>query len=113
MKTIEIRRNGETLVHALHANNFFTRLRGLHGRELYDGDGLILTPCNSIHTFGMAYDIDAVYLDKTGTVLRVDAELPSGRTWPAQRGARSVLELPAGYADKTNIQTGDRLEVLT
>lgn len=113
MKTISINRNGETLAHVWNANHYFARLRGLLGRTLTESGGLLLTPCNSIHTFGMRYAIDAVYLDRNGAVLRVDCELPSGRIWPAQRGARSVLELSAGFARTHQIQPGDRLEVST
>jgi len=112
MKTVEIRKNGETLVNAINANSYFLRLRGLLGRELHENEGLILTPCNSIHTFGMAYEIDAVYVDKNGVVLRVDESLARGKAWRGQRGAKSVLELMAGDAKKKGIQKGDRLEVV-
>ncbi len=112
MRTVEIRKNGVTLVHAINANHYFLRLRGLLGRELREDEGLILTPCSSIHTFGMAYEIDAVYLDKAGVVLRVDAALPRGKAWPGQRGARHVLELQAGDAKRKGIYKGDRLEVV-
>ncbi len=111
MKVIPIKRNGDTIAHVWDANSYFTRLRGLLGRALPRGGGLILTPCNSIHTFGMRYAIDAVYLDCNGVVLRVDVDLPRGRAWRPQRGARSVLELAAGEAAAYNIRAGDRLEV--
>ena len=95
------------------ADNFFTRLRGLLFRKpLAQGEGLILIPCNSIHTFGMRYAIDAVYLDRTGRVLRVDEALPAGKAWPGARGAKRVLELPAGYAAKRQIRPTDVLEVV-
>jgi uncharacterized membrane protein (UPF0127 family) len=112
MNTVAIKKNGKLLVRAMNANRYFLRLRGLIGRELHEGEGLILTPCNSIHTFGMSYPIDAVYLDKTGVVLRVEQSLPRGKAWPGQRGARSVLELPAGTANTKGIYKGDRLEVV-
>jgi hypothetical protein len=48
----------------------------------------------------MRYEIDAVYLDRAGCVLRVDQALVRGKVWPMQRGASVVLELPAGYARK-------------
>lgn len=113
MKMVPILRNGETLAHAWNANRYFTRLRGLLGRTLAEDGGLLLSPCNSIHTIGMRYAIDAVYLDRNGVVLRVDHALPSGRIWPLQRGARRVLELPAGFASAHEIRPQDRLEVPT
>jgi uncharacterized membrane protein (UPF0127 family) len=62
--------------------------------------------------FGMKYSIDAVYLNNTGEVLRVDRALPTGVFGKPARGAKRVLELPAGQAMKKGIQAGDRLEVV-
>jgi len=111
MKTVEIKRNGESLVRALNANRYFPRLRGLIGRTLHPGEGLLLTPCNGIHTFFMGYPIDAAYLDSAGRVLRVDSELRRGRFGPPARGARRVLELNAKEAERLGIRPGDMLEV--
>ena len=110
MKKVLILANGRPIANAWLANHYFARLRGLLGRTLSEGGGLLLAPCNCIHTFGMQYEIDAVYLDRTGTVLRVDEALPAGKTCKAQRGARYVLELPTGTARRQSIQEGNRLE---
>ena len=110
MKKVLIQTNGTTVANAWLANHYFSRLRGLLGRTLSEGGGLLLVPCNCIHTFGMQYEIDAVYLDRTGTVLRVDKALPAGTACKAQRGAQYVLELPAGTARRQSIQVGNRLE---
>lgn len=112
MKTVTIVRNGEVIATVWNANRYFSRLRGLLGRTLQEGGGLLLTPCGSIHTIGMRYEIDAVYIDRAGQVLRVDEALPRGRFWPPQRRAKRVLELPAGYARKRSIRAGDVLEVV-
>lgn len=112
MKTVTILKNGEPIARVWNANTYFTRLRGLLGRSLEEGEGLLLTPCGSIHTFGMQYAIDAVYIDSAGRVLRVDEALSADKAWPRARGARRVLELPAGYAAKRQIQPKDVLEVV-
>ncbi len=112
MKKAEIRHNGEKIATVWHAKGFFVRLRGLLGRTLEEDGGLMLSPCNSIHTIGMKYAIDALYLDKSWNVLRVDDALPVGKVWPAQRGAKHVLELYAGSAKKHAIVAGDKLEVI-
>ena len=112
MQTVLIQRNGETLARVWNANRYFLRLRGLLGRTIPEGGGLLLTPCGSIHTFGMRYPIDAVYLSSSGRVLRVDGSLKAGKAWPMQRGARRVLELPAGTAKERNIRVNDLLEVI-
>ena len=66
-----------------------------------------------IHTIGMRYAIDAVYLDRQGRVLRIDEALRPGKVWAQQRGARHVLELPAGGAKRCGISAGDMLEVVS
>ncbi len=112
MKTVRIAKGGETIATVWHARGYFSRLRGLLGRRLVADGGLLLTPCNAIHTIGMGYAIDAVYLDRQGKVLRVDPSLEPGRILPPQRGARHVLELPDGAAARRGISAGDKLEVI-
>ena len=111
MKTVPVKKNNEPIASVWYANGYFTRLRGLLGRKLSDRGGLLLTPCNAIHTIGMRYAIDAVYLDRHFRVLRVDASINPGKVCPMQRGARYVLELSAGYAAQCNVTVGDTLEV--
>ena len=89
------------------ADRFFTRLRGLLFRKpLAAGEGLILVPCSSIHTFGMGYSIDVVFLDPDCRVVRLVHALPPRRIRSAP-GAKMVLELAAGEA-KT-MREGDTL----
>jgi uncharacterized protein len=111
MKTLVIRKNGEYIATALHAKDYFARLRGLLGRSLEEDGGLMLTPCNSIHTIGMRYAIDAVYLDRSWRVLRVDEALKPGRVLSPQKGAKHILELRAGRAKQCAITRNDILEV--
>jgi uncharacterized protein len=93
------------------ADSFWTRLKGLLGRrELPSGEGLLIVPTNSIHMFFMRFAIDAVFLDRELRVLAVVADL---RPWrmAVRRGARSVLELPAGEAARRGVETGDVLRL--
>jgi len=112
MKSVEIYKNGEAIAKVWHARGYFARLRGLLGRTLQEGGGMLLTPCNAIHTIGMGYAIDALYLDKEGKVLRVDEAITPGKVMPLQRGAKHVLELPAGSANRRGLSAGDVLEVI-
>ena len=103
MSRITMNRQGSLII----ADDFFTRLRGLLFRKpLSPGEGLILIPCNSIHTFGMGYPIDVVFLDRDYRVVRLVRELPA-RKMRSANGARMVLELPAGGAN--NMKEGDTL----
>jgi uncharacterized membrane protein (UPF0127 family)/Flp pilus assembly protein protease CpaA len=93
------------------ADGPLTRLRGLMGRrELPRGEGLMLKPAPSIHTFFMRLSIDAVFLDREMNVLAVRPELAPWRM-AGQRGARAVLELAAGEARRRGVVAGDRLEL--
>ena len=57
----------------------------------------------------MRFAIDAVFVDRERRVVRVAADLPPWRLAIAARGARDVLELPAGAAAKAGTQAGDVL----
>src|SRR5436190_24073990 len=90
----------------LLAETPLARLRGLLGRSgLSSGEGLLLRPAGSIHTAFMRFTIDAVFLDAADRVVKVASTIPPWRT-AACRGARSVLELPAGEADKRGLRPG-------
>ena len=85
------------------------RMRGLLGRrQLPEGEGILLRPAGSVHTFFMRFPIDAVFLDREQVVLRVE---PDVRPWRAvgQRRAHAVLELPAGEAERREVEVGQKL----
>src|ERR687885_1000693 len=91
----------------LVAERPFARMRGLLGRrDLPSGEGLLLRPAASIHTFFMRFPIDAVFLGGDGEVLRV---APSVAPWRAasRRGARAVLELAAREGEPRGGAPGD------
>jgi uncharacterized protein len=93
------------------ADSPLRRMRGLLGRKTLDtGHGILIRPAPAIHTWFMRFAIDAVFLDAELRVLRVRRDM---RPWrmAGQRGARAVLELPAGEAERRGIEPGDRLEV--
>ena len=86
------------------------RARGLLGRrELPPGDGLIIRPCNSVHSFFMAFPIDVIYVDREREVLAITRELRPNRIGPIVWRAHDVVEVPAGTAQATATQVGDRL----
>lgn len=90
-----------------NANNFIKRFKGLMGRESLDeGKGLLLDPCNQIHTFGMKFSIDALTLDKNGAIIYIDKCVESGKVRKFVSKGKKVLELPSGTADKYMLQVG-------
>jgi uncharacterized protein len=113
MRQVTLRReNGEVVVdQCVVADSPASRLRGLLGRsELAPGEGLLLRPASSIHTCFMRFPIDAVFLDGGLRVVGISDEL---RPWRAasRRGARAVLELPAGESARRGLEVGDNLRV--
>jgi uncharacterized membrane protein (UPF0127 family) len=95
------------------AENFRDRLVGLLGRSsLEGGEALWLSPCRSIHTFGMRFPIDALFLDSRRVVVRTVDVLPPRRARFGGRGAASVIELPAGTVARTGTKPGDRIDLI-
>jgi uncharacterized protein len=94
------------------ANNEWTRFKGLMGeRHLPAGDGMLITPCGSVHCMWMRIPIDVIYLDKADRIVGIDQALKPWRIGHFYRGAHHVLELPAGTAAATGTQVGDQLKV--
>lgn len=94
------------------ASCLVTRAKGLIGRDaLEPGQGLLVSPCQGIHTFLMRFPIDALYLDKSDRIIRVVRAIPPNRIGPFISECASVLELPAGTIDTTGTQEGDMLSV--
>ena len=90
----------------LLAETPLARMRGLLGRSsLPAGEGLLLRPAASIHMAFMRFPIDAVFLDSADRVVKVVAELKPWRM-AGCRGARAVLELPAGEASRRGLVPG-------
>jgi hypothetical protein len=87
-----------------------TRRKGLLGRDsLLSGEGLWITPCESVHTFFMRFAIDLVYLDRKQRVRKVRSEVGPWKL-SACWSAHSILELPAGTIVATRTERGDSLE---
>jgi len=92
-----------------HAKTLGQRLKGLLGSaELKQDEGMLIEPCNSVHTFGMNYSLDVVYLDKHGTVIKCISQMPPRRLSLARK-ARYTLELAAGAIKEYRIKKGDIL----
>jgi uncharacterized membrane protein (UPF0127 family) len=91
------------------ADRPLSRMRGLLGRRsLPTGKGLLLRPAGSIHTAFMRFPIDVLFLDRRLRVLGVAERVPPWRI-AGRRGARAVLELPAGESARLGVEIGDQL----
>lgn len=68
-----------------------------------------IVPCEGVHTFGMKFEIDVIYLNRKRKVLKIRPSMPKRRI-SFCLPAHSVLELPAGMASQTATVVGDQLE---
>lgn len=96
------------------ADTHWRRLRGLLGlgtNDFGNGSGLWIIPCRGVHTLGMGFPIDVLYLDRGLKVVSVQSEVRPWRFTPVLRQAASVLELPCGTAVKTKTTVGDTIEI--
>jgi uncharacterized membrane protein (UPF0127 family) len=95
------------------ADNFFTRLVGLLRRQsLGPEEALWLIPSKGVHTIGMKFPIDVIFLDQNNKVLATICDLAPRRVSGLQLRAHSVLELPRGVINKSATTVGDQLEIL-
>ncbi len=110
MKAVNSTRGKLVASRGRRATGFWDRSRGLLGRKSFDsGDGLLIDPCSGIHTFFMAFSIDAIFVDREGTVVHLVREIAPQRVSRYVFKAHAVLELPAGTIRSTGTQVGDRI----
>lgn len=90
------------------------RLRGLLGRSsLPAGEALLLDPCQAVHTVGMRFPIDVLFLDSAGRVVRAAERIPPRRLMVGAWRARRALELPAGTIASTRTVVGHQIRLQT
>lgn len=83
---------------------------GLLGKNsIPPGYGLLISPCNQIHTFFMKFTIDVVFLDRTNRIVKLCPQFKPWRITPLIWRAKTVLEMNAGGAE--GLQVGDQLQI--
>ena len=105
-------RNAYLATHLSVAGTHWLRLRGLMLKDAANfpqGEGLWIVPCESVHTFGMKFPIDLVYLDRNKKVKKVRSAVPPWRL-SVCFSAHSVLELASGSIRRTGTKPGDKLQ---
>jgi len=90
-----------------------TRRKGLLGRDtLADSHALVLAPCGSVHTFGMRFPIDVLFVGADGCVIKIVEQLGAWRMAGSLQACITV-ELPTGSVRRHHVRTGDRLSIQT
>jgi uncharacterized protein len=113
-KSTAISLNGSVVCRRAYlADSFLSRARGLlFYRPLREHEGLFITKCSSIHSIGMTYPIDAIFVDSTLVILKVVQSVKPLR-FRFCRGAFGVLEVRSGTAAPLDLKKGDRISFET
>ncbi|WP_249869050.1 DUF192 domain-containing protein [Oceanobacillus saliphilus] len=95
------------------ANTYWTRFKGLlfHKHPIVE-EGLLITPCNSVHMFFMRFPIDVVFLDQSNTIVKVVEELKPWKLVAPVHGAMKALELPVGTISNSKMFVGDTINIV-
>ncbi|MBI4321033.1 MAG: DUF192 domain-containing protein [Chloroflexi bacterium] len=113
MKIVNVETSTTLADRAELASGLIQRAVGLLGRKhLEQGEGLIIRPCNSVHTFFMRFPIDVIFLDKQGRAIKLLPDLAPFRLSPIVFGSSLVIELPAGTIERSGTKAQDRLALV-
>ena len=96
------------------ADSYFLRLVGLLGktkRWARHGAGLWIVPSRGVHTIGMMFPLDLVFLSKEKEVVHVEEHVRPFRVSKLSLKASSVLELPSHTIYRSGTQVGDQMEI--
>ena len=94
------------------ADSILSRLVGLLGRRSLEPDsGLWIFPSRGIHTLGMMFDIDVIFLDRDLKVVAVREVVHPFSMTGLHLDAESVLELPAHTIFKSRTEIGDEMMI--
>jgi uncharacterized membrane protein (UPF0127 family) len=96
------------------ADSIFMRLKGLIGRmSMKSDEGLWVVPSSGVHTWGVLFPLDLIYLDEKYRVVCATEHFPRFRVGPLRLHAASVLELPTHSIYSSQTQQGDQLVICT
>jgi hypothetical protein len=100
--------NDREIIDMKIADTPFLRIKGLMFKKEIN-EGLLIKPCNSIHTFFMRKNIDVLYLDKHGKIIKIVHAMKPWKIGPLILKAKAVIELPENTIKKMNIQLHDKI----
>jgi uncharacterized membrane protein (UPF0127 family) len=94
------------------ADTVFSRLKGLIGRlKMRSDEGLWVIPSSGVHTWGVLFPLDLIYLDEDLRVVYVSEHFPRFKVAPLRIRAASVLELPTHTIYSSQTESGDQLVI--
>ena len=94
------------------ADTFISRQKGLLGRkEFQRGEAMVIEPCTGIHTLGMKFSIDVLFLDGTGRVIGMRKGVTPYHFTPFFWRAERAVELPVSTIDDSRTDIGDLIRI--
>lgn len=104
--------NGKIICEKVEVANTFTkRFMGLmYRKHLGENEGLLLEPCNQIHTFGMKFSIDTITISGDNRIRHIDERVEPRKVRPMIKEGKKVLELRSGTIEKYGLEPGDIIE---
>lgn len=111
MKLYSVRTDSVLVCDLKIANKPWSRIRGLlFSKPLLPDQGLALMGCNSIHSFGMKYPINVIYLNRIHQVIQIQKDFMPNRFGPIVWKAHIVIELPVTSNATQDVGIGDFLD---
>lgn len=99
-----------TSLRVKRADTYLKRLKGLmFDHDIDEGLGLMIVPCQSIHTFFMRFDLDVVVVDRNDRVIACYKGLKPGKITPILKNAYGFIEFKAGTFANHQFQIGETL----
>lgn len=112
MRVVNTSRNRELASELEVAGTGPKRSKGLLGRKgLEKGHALWIVPCEAVHTVGMKFALDLIYLDREHCIKKIVRNIPPWRISGCLT-AHSVIEFAAGAILESDAQPGDQLEII-
>jgi uncharacterized membrane protein (UPF0127 family) len=97
----------EVIAEVFIADSFRNRFLGYMFRKIPHYEGILIKPCNSIHTFFMRFPIDVLFVNENMQVVKKIEGLPPGKIIMPQNESSMVIEGKAGMFK--NISEGNKL----
>lgn len=112
MKLVNLNTHETLIPHLEVAADLVSRNRGLLGRDnLALDQALWIWKCRWVHTFGMRFPIDLIFVNKKLEVKKTVSRMKPGRLGMPVFTAWSVIELRAGFLEQFPVNLGDKLHV--
>lgn len=103
--------NEVVLENVVIADSFFSRLKGLMGKNtIKDDEGLLIRPCNSIHSFFMKFNLDIAFIDKNFIVLEIYRDLAPNKLSKIYKKSKFVIESKTGSLNK--LKKGEQIQIV-